>query len=102
MSQQSQAPAGNVAPPLKETFQAAVRDYNAAHYTVAASEFQDVLHYYPMDDMAGTAQFYLGEIAYRQLNFADAIKSYNAVLEGFPGNSKRPRRSCARAWRCCS
>jgi len=57
---------------------------------VAASEFQDVLHFYPMDDLAGTAQFYLGEIAYRQLDFADAIKSYNAVLEGFPGNTKAP------------
>jgi TolA-binding protein len=29
-------------------------------------EFQDVIHYYPLDDLAGTAQFYLGEIAYRQ------------------------------------
>ena len=87
---QGQAPAGNVAPPLKETFQGGLRDYNAAHYQVAASEFQDVLHYYPMDDLAGTAQFYLGEIAYRQLDFAEAIKSYNAVLEGFPGNSKAP------------
>jgi len=79
-----------VAPPLKETFQGGLRDYNAAHYQVAASEFQDVLHYYPMDDLAGTAQFYLGEIAYRQLNYADAIKAYNAVLESFPGNPKAP------------
>ena len=84
------APAANAAPPLKDTFQSGVRDYNAAHYDVAASEFQDVLHYDPMDDLAGSAQFYLGEIAYRQLNFADAVKSYNAVLEGFPGSPKAP------------
>jgi tol-pal system protein YbgF len=77
-------------PPLKETFQAGVRDYNAAKYDVASGEFQDVIHYYPMDDMAGTAQFYLGEIAYRQKSYTDAVKSYNAVLEGFPGNSKAP------------
>jgi TolA-binding protein len=83
-------PAANQTPPLQETFQAGVRDYNAAKYEVAAGEFQDVLHYYPMDDLAGTAQFYLGEIAYRQQNYADAIKSYNAVLEGFSGNSKAP------------
>jgi tol-pal system protein YbgF len=86
----SGAPSANVAPPLKDTFQAGVRDYNAAHYSVASSEFQDVLHYYPMDDLAGSAQFYLGEIAYRQLNYADAIKAYNAVLEGFPGSPKAP------------
>ncbi len=84
------APAANAAPPLKDTYQSAVRDYNAAHYEVAASEFQDVLHYYPMDDLAGQAQYYLGEIAYRQLNFAEAVKAYSAVLDGFPGRSKAP------------
>jgi len=77
-------------PPLQETFQAGVRDYNAAKYDVASGEFQDVLHYYPLDDLAGTAQFYLGEIAYRQQNYADAVKAYNAVLEGFSGNPKAP------------
>jgi TolA-binding protein len=84
------APPVNAAPPLKDTFQAGLRDYNAAHYAVATTEFQDVMHYYPMDDLAGVAQFYLGEIAYRQLNFPDAIKNYNAVIEGFPGSPKAP------------
>jgi TolA-binding protein len=84
------APPVNTSPPLKDTFQAGLRDYNAAHYAVATSEFQDVIHYYPLDDLAGTAQFYLGEIAYRQLNFQDAIKNYNAVIEGFPGSPKAP------------
>ena len=65
-------------PPLQETFQAGVRDYNAAKYEVAAGEFQDVVHYYPLDDLAGTAQFYLGEIAYQQKNYDDAMKDYNA------------------------
>jgi TolA-binding protein len=83
-------PSGAQTPPLQETFQAGVRDYNAAHYEVAAGEFQDVLHYYPLDDLAGTAQFYLGEIAYRQQNYAEAVKAYNAVLEGFSGNAKAP------------
>jgi tol-pal system protein YbgF len=57
---------------------------------VAASEFQDVLHYYPLDELAGSAQFYLGEIAYRQLNYAEAVKAFNAVLESFPGSPKAP------------
>jgi TolA-binding protein len=81
---------GNQAPPLKETLQAGLRDYNAAKYDVAAGEFQDVIHYYPLDDMAGTAQFYLGEIAFHQVRYEDAVKAYNAVLEGFPGNAKAP------------
>jgi TolA-binding protein len=84
------APPASQAPPLQETFQAGVRDLNAARYDVATGEFQDVIHYYPLDEMAGTAQFYLGEIAYRQLKLTDAVKAYNAVLEGFPGNQKAP------------
>ena len=65
-------------------------DYNAAEYKLAGGEFQDVIHYYPMDDMAGTAQFYLGEIAYREGKYDEAVKDYNAVLEGFSGNAKAP------------
>ena len=81
---------GNQTPPLKETLQAGVRDYNAAKYDVTAGEFQDVIHYYPLDDTAGAAQFYLGEIAYHESRYDDAVKAYNAVLEGFPGNAKAP------------
>lgn len=78
------------APPLDQTYQAAVSDFNAAKYPLATSEFQDVIHYYPMDNLAGSAQFYLGEIAYRQKNYDDAIKAYNVVLEQFSGNAKAP------------
>jgi len=90
------APLTNQAPPLAETYQAGVRDYNAARYEVAAGEFGDVLHYYPLEDMAGAAQFYLGEIAYRELKYPDAVKDYNAVLEGFPATPKPRPRNCAR------
>jgi TolA-binding protein len=84
------APAANQAPPLQETYEAALRDYNAARYPLAAQEFGDVVHYYPLDDLAGTAQFYLGEIAYQAQDYAKAINAYNAVLEGFAGNAKAP------------
>jgi tol-pal system protein YbgF len=77
-------------PPLKDTYQAGVRDFNAAKYEVASDEFQDVIHYYPKDDLAGDAQFYLGEIAYLQKNYSDAVKNYTAALDGFPGSTKAP------------
>ena len=83
-------PAMPTAPPLKETLQAGVRDFNAGRYQVAAGEFKDVVHYYPLDDEAGTAQFYLGEIAYQQQNYTEAIGFYNRVLQGFSGNAKAP------------
>jgi tol-pal system protein YbgF len=83
-------PAMNQAPPLQETYQSGLRDFNAGRYDLAAAEFQDVLHYYPLDDLAGTAQFYIGEIAYQQKHYEDAVNAYNAVLEGFSGNPKAP------------
>ena len=85
----AQAPAPQ-APPLQDSYQSALRDYNAAHYDVASSEFNDVLQYYPNDPLAGNAQFYLGEIAYRQQKYKDAIKAYNGVLENFSGSPKAP------------
>jgi tol-pal system protein YbgF len=82
------APEANQAPPLQETYQAGLRDFNTGRFQVAQGEFQDVLTYYPQDDLAGNAQFYLGEIAYQQKDFPAAVKAYNAVLEGFSGSSK--------------
>jgi len=84
------APAAAQAPPLQETYQAGLRDYNTGRYQVAAGEFQDVLTYYPQDDLAGNAQFYLGEIAYQQKDYGGAVKAYNAVLESFGGSTKAP------------
>jgi tol-pal system protein YbgF len=78
------------APPLQETYQAALGDFNSGHFKLASSEFQEIVHYYPLDDLAGTSQFYLGEIAYQQQRFDDAVNDYNAVLEGFSGNGKAP------------
>lgn len=78
------------APPLQETYQAALRDFNSGHYKLASSEFQQIVHSYPLDDLAGASQFYLGEIAYQEQRFDDAINDYNAVLEGFSGNAKAP------------
>ena len=78
------------APPVAQLYQGGLRDYNSAKYTIAASEFGDVIHYYPQDPLAGNAQFYLGEISYRQGKFAAAIKNYDAVLEQYSGNSLAP------------
>jgi tol-pal system protein YbgF len=78
------------APPVDKLYQGAIRDYNSAKYNVAASEFNDVIHYYPQDPLAGNAQFYLGEIAYQQGKYPAAVKYYNAVLEQYSGNTKAP------------
>jgi tol-pal system protein YbgF len=83
-------PQASAAPPLAQLYQSALRDYNAAKYDIAESEFGDVLRYYPQDPLAGNAQFYLGEISYRQMKYPEAIKHYDAVLEQFSGNPMAP------------
>ena len=82
--------AANTAPPLQQTYQSALRDYNSAKYEVANAEFGDVVKYYPQDDLSGSAHFYMGEIAYRQAKYAQAVKQYDAVLEQFAGNPRAP------------
>jgi tol-pal system protein YbgF len=87
--QQQQQPQAQ-APPVNDLYQGGLRDYNSARYDLAAGEFSDVLKYYPQDDLAGNAQFYIGEIAYRQGKYQDAIKAYTVVLQQFTGNPKAP------------
>ena len=77
-------------PPLQSTYQSGLRDFNAGRYTVAQGEFEEVVKYYPLDDLAGAAQFYLGEIAYQKKQFDKAITEYNGVIENFGGNAKAP------------
>jgi tol-pal system protein YbgF len=89
-TQQPAAPPQPQAPPVKQLYQGALSDYEGARYDLATSEFGDVLRYYPQDDLAGNAQFYLGEIAYRQGKYAAAISAYQSVLQQFPGSSKAP------------
>lgn len=90
----SQTPANGAgnppAPSLQQTYQAALRDYNSAKYELSNSEFSDVIQYYPQDDLAGNAHFYMGEIAYRQGKYSQAVKQYDVVLEQFAGNPKAP------------
>ena len=85
-----QAPPQPQAPPVDQLYQSGLRDYTSARYDLATGEFSDVVKYYPQEDLAGNAQFYLGEIAYRKGDYPTAIKYYDAVLEQFAGSPKAP------------
>jgi tol-pal system protein YbgF len=78
------------APPVADLYQSGLRDYTSARYDVASGEFGDVIKFYPQDDLAGNAYFYLGEISYRKGDYPTAIHNYDAVLEQFSGSSKAP------------
>ncbi len=78
----------NQAPPADVLYNNGLRDYNSANYQLASQEFADYLKYYPTTDLAGNAQFYLGDIAYRSGDFAGAVKAYDTVIEQYPEGNK--------------
>jgi TolA-binding protein len=76
------------APPADVLYNNGLRDYNAGKMDIASSEFADYLKYYGTTDLAGNAQFYVADIAFRQGNYAQAVKEYDKVLEQYPGGNK--------------
>jgi tol-pal system protein YbgF len=81
-------PAGAGAPPVSDLYGTALRDYMAAKYSLATTEFGQVAQSYPDDSLAGNAYYYLGEIDYRAGKFAAAIKNYDHVVDQYPANQK--------------
>jgi tol-pal system protein YbgF len=66
----------------------ALRDITSGKYDLARSEFQDYLHYYSDTDLASNAQFYLGEIAYSQHQYDQAVGEYDKVITNYPKSFK--------------
>jgi len=82
----SAVPSG--APSADTLYSNGLRDITGGKYDLARSEFQDYLKYYGDTDLASNAQFYLGEIAYSQKQFAQAVAEYEKVLNNYPKSFK--------------
>ncbi len=65
-----------------------LRDITSGKYDLARQEFQDYIKYYNDTDLASNAQFYLGEIAYSQKDYQDAVSEYDKVLTVYPKSFK--------------
>ncbi|HEY6273767.1 MAG TPA: tetratricopeptide repeat protein [Terriglobales bacterium] len=76
------------APPPDVLYNDGLRDFNAGKNDLASQEFTQYLQVYGTTDLAGNAQFYLGEIQYRQGDLQAAVLSYNKVLDQYPGGNK--------------
>ena len=78
------------APPVGELYKTALADYMSAKYSLAVTEFNDVIRSYPDDTLSGNAYYYLGEMEYRAGHYTEAIKNYDHVILQFPANPKVP------------
>jgi tol-pal system protein YbgF len=68
----------------------ALRDFTTGKYDLSRQEFSDYVKNFPTNDLAGNAQFYLGEIDYAQNQFPEAINQYDNVLTNYPKSFKLP------------
>jgi tol-pal system protein YbgF len=76
-------------PPSADTlYSNGLRDITSGKYELARSEFQDYLRYYGDTDLASNAQFYLGEIAYSQHQYDQAVAEYDKVVVNYPKSFK--------------
>jgi tol-pal system protein YbgF len=83
----SSAPSGP-APSADTLYSNGLRDITSGKYDLARGEFQDYLKFYGDTDLASNAQFYLGEIAYSQRSYDQAVTEYERVLTNYPKSFK--------------
>jgi len=76
------------APSANTLYENGLRDIQSGKYDLARSEFQDYLKYYSNTDLASNAQFYLGEIMYKQKQYDAAVAAYDKVLTNYPKSFK--------------
>ena len=77
-------------PPVDDLYKSALGDYMSAKYSLASSEFGDVIKYYPDNPLAGNSFYYRAEIEYRAGNYAAAVQAYDNVINQFPDSNKVP------------
>jgi tol-pal system protein YbgF len=82
------ASAASPAPSADMLYSNGLRDITSGKYDLARQEFLDYLKYYGSTDLACNAQFYLGEIAYHQKQYQDAVAEYDKVLTLYPKGFK--------------
>lgn len=66
------------------------RDYSTKKYDLAMQEFNDYLRYFPTTLFASNAQYYIGDIYYKNENYEKALQAFDAVLERFSDGNKTP------------
>ena len=72
----------------KDLYEKALNDLKNNKYNDAEVKFNQFLHTFPRDDLAGNAQYWLGEVYYKQQNFAKAAVAFRDGYSKFPEGTK--------------
>jgi tol-pal system protein YbgF len=71
-----------------ELYAKAKQDFDSGELEIARTGFQEFLKRYPKSTIADSAQFWVGEIFYRQKWYEKAILEYQKVIENYPKGNK--------------
>jgi len=72
----------------KELYEIAKQAFDKGNLDTARDKFQELLDRYPKSKIADNAQFWIGEIFYREKWYEKAILEYQKVIENYPKGNK--------------
>jgi len=86
------APAGQVKQELPEDkiYRMAKQAFDQGDSDAARKKFQELIQRFPESERADNAQFWIGEIYYREKWYEKAILEYQKVIEKYPKGNKVP------------
>jgi tol-pal system protein YbgF len=74
----------------QERYVAAKQAFDQGEFKAARSGFEAIIKDYPNSEHADNAQFWIGEIYYREKWYEKAILEYQKVIENYPKGNKVP------------
>lgn len=85
-------PAGGVPPSVspQRLYDTAWGDYVGAQYNLAISGFENYVRTFPKSELAGDAQYYIGESYYQQGMYKEAVTAYDRGIADYPASKKIP------------
>jgi tol-pal system protein YbgF len=83
-------PKGSQASSELELYKQAKQAFDQGDADTARKRFQELIKRYPKSENADNAQFWIGEIYYREKWYEKAILEYQKVIENYPKGNKIP------------
>ena len=71
-----------------DLYNSALSDMRGGKYELAMQGFNDYLKWYPTEQYAPNAQFYVGTLHYQAKNYEQAVTDFDNVLEHYVRNNK--------------
>jgi tol-pal system protein YbgF len=74
----------------QDRYVAAKQAFDQGDFEAARSDFESIIKDFPKSEHADNAQFWIGEIYYREKWYEKAILEYQKVIENYPKGNKVP------------